>query len=443
MVISNNFIHIDTLSTIMLCLIGFVSVIVASFSLRYLSGDRRQPVVFFQIAGLTACASIMVVANNIVLFLASWMVCNTALTSLMRHKQSWSAAKQSAYLARRNFRIGALFLTAACALLFVSTGATSIQSILHSDMPESYRFMASLLLVLTAMTQSALWPFHTWLLSSLNSPTPVSALMHAGIVNGGGFLLVRFSPLLWEQPLIMQLLFISGIATALVGTLWKLLQSDVKRMLACSTMGQMGFMVAQCGLGLFPAAVAHLFWHGLFKAYLFLSSGSAAQEKRVTTTKPPSALQVVLAILCGTLSVLTFSISTNIPIGGYDTRQVLLVLAMIAGTQCAVTVLQKCTVVTLVLASACTVLLGAIYGISVSLIEHVLSSTNLLQPQPLGLLYGGGLAILIAAWFIMLVIGSMRLKASQNWLLRAYVVALNASQPHPSTVTAHRNAYRF
>ena len=105
--------------------------------------------------------------------------------------------------------------------------------------------------------------------------------MHAGLINGGGFLLARFAPMLAIQPPILNLIFIAGITTALLGTLWKLMQSDVKRMLACSTMGQMGFMIAQCGLGLFPAAVAHLSWHGLFKAYLFLSTGSAAKEKRL------------------------------------------------------------------------------------------------------------------------------------------------------------------
>jgi len=129
------------------------------------------------------------------------------------------------------------------------------------------------------MTQSAIWPFHTWLISSLNSPTPVSAIMHAGLINGGGFLLTRFAGLFVQSTGMLQVIFFLGLLTALIGTLWKLMQHDIKRMLACSTMGQMGFMIAQCGLGLFPAAIAHLCWHGLFKAYLFLSSGSAAHEK--------------------------------------------------------------------------------------------------------------------------------------------------------------------
>ena len=87
--------------------------------------------------------------------------------------------------------------------------------------------------------------------------------MHAGLVNGGGFLIVRFAPLYLNYPGILNIIFIIGLSTAIMGTLWKLMQSDIKRMLACSTMAQMGFMIAQCGLGLFSAAIAHIILHGL------------------------------------------------------------------------------------------------------------------------------------------------------------------------------------
>lgn len=443
MVFINNLIYIDRLSIVMLCLIGFVSLVITSFSLRYLDGDRRRSIVLLQIAGLITSASIMVSSDHIALFVASWMGGNTLLASLIQHKQAWSASKHSSILARRNFRLGALFLSSAFALLFMVTGETSIQSILHSNIQEPYRLLTCTMIVVTAMTQSALWPFHKWLLSSLNSPTPVSAMMHAGIVNGGGFLLVRFSPLLSQSPLLMKVLFISGLASALVGTLWKLIQSDVKRMLACSTMGQMGFMVAQCGLGLFPAAITHLCWHGLFKAYLFLGSGSAVRDKRVSSTKLSSTSEGLIGLLCGSLSVLSFSTTTKISIASFDTRQTLLLVTLLAGTQCAVTVLQQCTTLRFLLASGCALLLGVIYGTSFLLIEHYLDSSELLHPQPIGWIYGTGIALLIAAWFFMLILQAHHFRVFRGWISHAYVIALNASQPHPNTVTTHRNEYRF
>ena len=106
----------------------------------------------------------------------------------------------------------------------------------------------------------------------MTSPTPASALMHAGFVNGSGILLTLFAALIFASNT-MDLLFIIGGLTAVIAQFTKLLQVNVKQKLACSTIAQMGFMIMQCGLGYFNAAIAHLILHGFYKAYLFLSSG--------------------------------------------------------------------------------------------------------------------------------------------------------------------------
>ena len=165
--------------------------------------------------------------------------------------------------------------------------------------------------------------------------------MHAGLVNGGGFLLARFAPLYVEHSILLTAIFVIGLATALLGTLWKLMQSDVKRMLACSTMGQMGFMLAQCGLGLFPAAVAHLVWHGLFKAYLFLASGGAAQEKRLDLGYPPKPATFFLALLCGVAGSLGFALTSAQSWFAGDTTLVLMVVAFLAASQFALPILRE------------------------------------------------------------------------------------------------------
>lgn len=263
MIVLEQLFHVDNLSLIMMGLVGFVTLCVASFSSRYLNGDKKQTSFYINLITLALTIFLMVNADHIGLFLVSWAGSNFFLTRLMLHKSGWEAARQSSILALKNFGLGFVFLGTAFLLLYRATGMVSIRSIVSAPIETSMAIISSLLLLLAAMTQSALWPFHRWLTSSLNSPTPVSSIMHAGLVNGGGFLLVRFAPLISKEPIVLGLIFVAGIATALIGTLWKLMQSDIKRMLACSTMSQMGFMVVQCGLGLFPAAIAHLCWHGL------------------------------------------------------------------------------------------------------------------------------------------------------------------------------------
>lgn len=435
--------HIDNLSLIMMALVTFVSICVASFSTRYLKGDSMQIAFYRNLSALVLAVFVVVSADNILLLLASWGTGNLFLTRLMLHKKAWEAARQSSFVALKNFGLGFVFLGSALYILYHATGATSIQAILASSIKTPWVISSSILLLLAAMTQSALWPFHRWLSSSLNSPTPVSAIMHAGLVNGGGFLLTRFAPILAQQPAMLEALFITGIITAMLGTLWKLMQSDIKRMLACSTMGQMGFMVAQCGLGLFPAAIAHLCLHGLFKAYLFLGSGSAAQDKRLDLDYPPSFKQLVTALLCGVLGAYMFSLSSSKNLFSGDTTLFLVLVAMIAGTQFALPIVRGQTRLKIPLAIAASALMGSVYGMSIHGVEQALVPLGIAAPQPLHALHLFVFAALAMAWISILFTRRSQQPSCSNWRLKAYVWMFNASQPHPKTITTHRNQYQF
>ncbi|OIQ67859.1 NADH-quinone oxidoreductase subunit L [mine drainage metagenome] len=392
---------------------------------------------------LVVSVFVMVCADNILLLIASWTISNILLARLMLHKHQWKAARQSSVLALKNFTIGFVFLGAALIILYCLTGETSIQAILIRPIAFKWGVLCSVLILLAAMSQSAIWPFHRWLTSSLNSPTPVSAIMHAGLVNGGGFLLARFAPMLAAEPIILNVIFITGIATALLGTLWKLMQSDVKRMLACSTMGQMGFMIAQCGLGLFPAAVAHLCWHGLFKAYLFLASGSAAKEKRLDLDYPPSLKDFLKALFCGLLAAYMFSITSGKHIMVADTTLFLIFLSMIAGAQFALAIIRGHGKAKLLKAIAATLFMGAFYGLNVKIIELILAPLHISVPQPLNVFHFIAATLLLVAWMVMLFMRTNLKHPYPKWLLYGYVKMLNASQPHPKTVTANRNEYQF
>lgn len=434
--------HIDALAIVMLSLILLVGAGVARFAYHYLQGDSRYRVFFGQLLLLILSMILMVCANHLIVLLSAWCFSNALLVRLMIHKAAWRAAKASGRLAAQNYGLGAIFLASACVLFYAITGETSIQALLQHNHPSPALVWPLLLLIIAAMSQSALWPFHRWLLSSLNSPTPVSALMHAGLVNGGGFLLARFAPLYSHHQGLLTTLFVIGISSALLGTMWKLMQSDVKRMLACSTMGQMGFMMAQCGLGLFAAAITHLCLHGMFKAYLFLNSASAVQQKRLDLGYPPSVPSFIAALLCGVVGSYVFAwVSGKSWLAG-DSTLVLLVVALVSCSQFALPLLRHKPLRHLPLALMATGVFSWIYGGSIYVVSLAIQPIHAMQPQPLNGFYIIGMALLSLPWLAMLLgcHGQTR-QLCQAWVDRGYVMALNASQPHANTITAHRHHY--
>jgi NADH-quinone oxidoreductase subunit L len=161
----------------------------------------------------------------------------------------------------------------------------------------------TLLIFIGAMGKSAQFPIHTWLPRSLYAPTPIHALLHAGIINAGGFLLNRLAPLYGQSSTTLHVVFIIGMFTAILGATMMLTQNDIKKTLGFSTIGQMGYMIMECGLGAFSLAVFHLIAHGLFKATVFLNCGNVIHKAR----QEPSFPQIDREAEAGKLSNLTWS----------------------------------------------------------------------------------------------------------------------------------------
>lgn len=433
--------NLDALTWVMLSLVLFIGFSIFSFSSRYMRGDSRYKLFFVQLSLLILCTLLIVTADHLLVFFIGWCGANFLLTCLMRHKAAWKAAKSSALLALKNYAISSACLGVGFLLFYWAKGESSIQEIARSGVNSSGMLLGLLLLLVAAMAQSALWPFHRWLISSLNSPTPVSALMHAGLVNGGGFLLIRFSPLLLENGYLLNAIFLVGICSALLGTLWKLMQSDVKRMLACSTMGQMGFMLAQCGLGLFAAAVTHIVMHGLFKAYLFLASGSVAQEKRHPSTLMRRS-DLFYALFCGLLGALSFAFSSHKLQFSADSSWVLLLVIFITATQSAISILSMPVSFRLTLALAGTVILSVFYGMILRLISYAFHLEGMTTAIPLNGLHYLAMGVLLLSWILFNLLHK-QIGFVNHWMKKGYVEALNASQPHPETVTSHRNEYQY
>ncbi|MBA5871342.1 MAG: NADH-quinone oxidoreductase subunit L [Nitrospira sp. CR2.1] len=294
---------IDRLAGIMMVLISLVSLIIHVYSERYMVGDAGYIRFFAFLGGLTSVLLSLVSSGNLFWIFVCWHLVTWLLASLLVCNPASRPAREAG---RMTFWVQALgdaaFLLALMAL-YGATGTLDLTDLFarlqagpatltlwpgwHTDLDVA--LVATLLFLVSVMTKSAQFPFHLWLIGTIEAPTPVSALMHAGIVNAGGFLVNRLAPLFGLAPTTLHLMFVIGGVTALIGATAMLTQTSVKRRLVYSTMGQMGYMVMECGLGAFALAVFHLCAHGLFKATLFLNSGSVIHKARKEFKLPPAA----------------------------------------------------------------------------------------------------------------------------------------------------------
>ncbi|WP_168565676.1 proton-conducting transporter transmembrane domain-containing protein [Crateriforma spongiae] len=272
--------RLDGLAAIMLVLISTLAVVIARYSLRYLDGEAAQGRFFRWIAVATGSVSLLVLSSNLALFILFWVATSLSLHQLLVHYRHRPAAGIAAWKKFFISRLGDLCLIIAAVLLWQNFGTLDFQAMFASTADaigsagvETPVQVAVWLLIAGAATKSAQVPFHTWLPQTMETPTPVSALMHGGIVNAGGYLIIRTSPIVSQVPAALATLAMVGLVTAVFAALVMMTQTNIKRKLAYSTIAQMGFMMLQCGLGAFGVALLHLIAHSVFKANAFLASG--------------------------------------------------------------------------------------------------------------------------------------------------------------------------
>lgn len=280
--------RIDPLSVLMLGLIAFVGLLVLEYSRNYMGGNERQAQFMGHLATTTAAAILMTTAGNLVQLLLGWIGMSLALHNLLLFYGDRDRARTAA---RKKFlvaRVGDTCLAVSVALLWLAFGSSDIATILDTaasgtlDGAQLVKSrIAVALIALAAILKSAQFPTHGWITEVMETPTPVSALLHAGIVNAGGFIIIRFADLVVLAPGSMQLLVIVGGFTALFGSIVMITQNSIKVSLAYSTIAQMGFMLLQCGFGAFSSAGLHLVAHSLYKAHSFLGSGNAVGDVRI------------------------------------------------------------------------------------------------------------------------------------------------------------------
>jgi NAD(P)H-quinone oxidoreductase subunit 5 len=277
--------YVNSVTVIMLLLVSFVGVIVSRYARNYLDGDPNQGRFHKWLTLTLASILTLIVSGNLLMFSLAWIATSLCLHQLLMFYRERPAAVLSAHKKFIASRIGDVSLLLAIFLIGSTLQTLEFDEIfarmsaLEGSLPAGLQ-AASLLVVLSAALKSAQFPFHGWLIQVMEAPTPVSALLHAGIVNAGAFLVIRMSPIISHSGTALAALAIIGLATLTLASLVMLTQTSIKVSLAWSTTAQMGFMLLECGLGLYSLAMLHLVAHSLYKAHAFLASGSGVDAFR-------------------------------------------------------------------------------------------------------------------------------------------------------------------
>ncbi len=300
--------RLDALSVVMFWLVTFLGTLLIQFSRNYLDGDPRQKEFFSRMYLTIGAVLFMVLSGNLWQLVLAWIGTSLALHQLLVF---YPERPRAVHAARKKYiiaRIGDICLIAAAVLIALGFGTTDLGAIgaaasaafAAGNAPVGVA-VAAFLIVVVAALKSAMFPFHGWLLEVMETPTPVSALLHAGLLNAGIFLVVRFGELVFlSTPALIFLILIGGF-TAIFASSAMITQSSVKVSLAYSSMAHMAFMVMLCGFGAHTVAIMHLIAHSCYKAHAFLSSGSAIEYVQNTGTqkldKAPGPLSLLVNLV--------------------------------------------------------------------------------------------------------------------------------------------------
>ncbi|PRP68197.1 proton-conducting transporter transmembrane domain-containing protein [Nonlabens agnitus] len=416
----------------------FFSAIVANYSKNYLKGTFFQRAFSLNAFCFSASVLLLVASNSIFLVIASWISMGYFMSQLIGINTKWNEAREARRFTFQQFAMGSGFLAAGLLSMSFYLDDFTLNGMLLkiTELPERMLYISAGLVILAALVQSAVFPFHKWLLSAMTAPTPASAMMHAGFVNGSGILLVLFAPLVFYSNT-YDMLFVIGGITAIVAQFTKLLQVQVKHKLACSTIAQMGFMIMQCGLGFFNAAIAHLILHGFYKAYLFLSSGEEIKNSYPTISQKIriKPFQAIIVLITSVLGAYIFMLLTgkgwNLDSGIFLT----LIVAITVGQATYNIVKQKSYgYIKGTIASIAVFVVGiSLYALMYNWVSVMMKDLPMVN-TPLSLsfieiLFGG----LFLVGFFFMKLGWYK---RQPWL---YVKLLNASQPAPQTLLNHNS----
>ncbi|HMO56433.1 MAG TPA: proton-conducting transporter membrane subunit [Roseiflexaceae bacterium] len=314
--------RLDALSVVMFWLVTFLGTLLIQFSRNYLEGDPRQKLFFGYLYLTISAVLLMVLSGNLWQLVSAWIATSLALHGLLVFYPDRPRAIRAARKKYIIARIGDLCLIVAGVLIARIFGATDLgmihaaaSTVLAEGQAPGGMIVAAILVVVAASLKSAMFPVHGWLLEVMETPTPVSALLHAGLLNAGIFLVVRFGELVFLSSHALILLIAIGGFTAILASSAMITQSSVKVSLAYSSMAHMGFMLMLCGFGAHTVVIMHLIAHSFYKAHAFLSSGSAIEYAQNTGTQQLKTVPNPLNLLVNLAAALAIFLTVATMLG--------------------------------------------------------------------------------------------------------------------------------
>jgi NADH-quinone oxidoreductase subunit L len=334
--------HIDGLSVVVLFVVAFISTLVQIYSLEYLRGDRRYTHFFAALTLFSGGMLAMVLADNMILFLLGWEIMGLCSFMLIGHWWEEDANSRAALKAFFTVRTGDVGLLVGISMLYFAANdwtqenlglsGFSIRGIsawaLSGEPDSTVIMVAAIALFIASIGKSGQFPLHTWLPDAMAGPTPVSSLLHSStMVVAGVFLVARLYPVFFVGLDILgsggNLIMFIGAITIVISAALAFVQNDIKRVLAYSTVSQLGYMMLGLGAGAWLPAVFHIFTHAFFKACLFLGAGSishSASHHSFDMKRDMGGLRKVMPITFTTWIISTLALCGVFPFSGFFSK---------------------------------------------------------------------------------------------------------------------------
>ncbi len=328
---------VDPLSLIMLSVVSGVSFVIHVYSVGYMHDDPGFPRYFAYLNLFVFFMLVLVGANNFLMMFVGWEgvgLCSYLLIGFWYQKQSASDAGKKAFVVNR---IGDFGFLLGIFLIFWTFGTINFREVfgLAAQYPVGSGVITAitLFLFLGATGKSAQIPLYTWLPDAMEGPTPVSALIHAAtMVTAGVYMVARCSALYTLAPMSMMVVAIIGAATAIFAASMGMAQFDIKRVLAYSTVSQLGYMFLACGVGAFTAGIFHLMTHAFFKALLFLGAGSISHAlSGELDMRKMGDMRKHIPITYWTFMIATLAICGIFPFAGFFSKDEILFHSLVDG----------------------------------------------------------------------------------------------------------------
>ena len=321
--------NVDGLTAIMLVVVTSVSFLVQVYSQGYMAGDVGYWRYFAFMSLFTASMLGLVLFDSLVLIYVFWEMvglCSYLLIGFWFHRPAAAAAAKKAFLVTR---LGDLGFLLAILLIYTKTGTFDVAAIhelaLAGALGSSTLTFFALGVFAGAAGKSAQVPFHVWLPDAMEGPTPVSALIHAAtMVAAGVYLVARMFPVFHVAPDAMDVVGAIGGVTAISAAMLGVVMTDIKRVLAYSTISQLGYMMLALGIGAYTAAIFHLFTHAFFKALLFLGSGSVNHATNTFDMRLMGGLRKAMPITFATFIIASLSLAGLFPLAGFWSKDEIL-----------------------------------------------------------------------------------------------------------------------